>query len=103
MFLDEDNNYIKTEDDFEKAKKRLGRLKNFEINKELLENGEVKALLFKCKSLKENGQCSHYWRRSLFCRDYPAINSDFIMRGGETLDGCGFSFETDKKFEEYLK
>lgn len=103
MFLDEDNKYINTPEMFEQAKKRVKRLKNFDINGELKENGVITALLFKCKFLKDNGQCSHYWRRSLFCRDYPAINSDFIMRGGETLDTCGYYFETNKKFEEYLK
>lgn len=60
------------------------------------------AILFKCKHLKDN-KCSIYFFRPLFCRDYPAINKNFIEKGGVMLDNCGYYFAPDKAFIEYLK
>ena len=98
LFSDE-NGYIKTEEQFENLKKINKRYHHFEINGKM-ENG---ALLFKCKSLGDDGKCKVYHFRSLFCRDYPSINPIFIANGGTTLDGCGFYFDVNKKFSEYLK
>ena len=106
LFSDE-NGYIKTPEDFIKLQKRNPKLFQFTINGIVndvdKDNPQFGALLFKCKALKEDGRCSQYFFRSFFCRDYPAINSQFIQMGGTTLDGCGYYFDVDKKFKEYLK
>lgn len=105
LFSDE-NGYIKTEEAFRELQNNNRRYLHFEIN------GKVKdknnsffdgALMFKCKSLGKDGKCTKYFLRSLYCRDYPSVNSTFIHNGGQTLDGCGFYFDVDKKFKEYLK
>lgn len=112
LFSDE-NGYIKKEEDFAKLRKRNKRYYHFEINgrhgKNIdeadIENRKIikGALYFKCKSLGEDKKCKNYFFRSIYCRDYPAINPEFIANGGETMDGCGFWFDIDKKFNEYLK
>ena len=61
------------------------------------------SILFTCKSLKSDNSCSAYLFRSVECRRYPIVNNKFIINGGKLLDGCGYYFEVDKKFEEYLK
>ncbi len=103
LFLDE-NGYIKDEAAFKKLQKK------HLIYRYFFPNGKVEneagnltgAILFKCRHLK-NKKCSIYWFRPVFCRDYPSINREFVERGGTTLDNCGFYFEPDKKFNEYLK
>ena len=106
LFSDE-NGYIKTHEDFIKLLKKNKRLNNFTINGKVCDvekdNPQYGALLFKCKSLKEDGKCANYFFRSLYSRDYPSINHSFIQMGGTTLEGCGYYFDGDKKFEEYLK
>jgi len=99
LFSDE-NGYIKTEKDFIELQKRNKRYKMFEISGKMEETG---ALLFRCKSLGKDNLCKAYFFRSLYCRDYPAINPEFIKNGGTTLDNCGFYFDVNKKFEDYLK
>ena len=106
LFSDE-KGYIKTEEEFSALKKRNLRYHHFFIAGKMEgESPDPKdsrgALLFKCKSLDENKQCKQYYFRSFYCRDYPSINKTFISRGGETLDGCGFYFDVNKKFKEYL-
>jgi Fe-S-cluster containining protein len=102
LFSDE-NGYIKTKEGFEKLQKRKYFYKQFFIAGKVKEDDISKdALLFGCKYLKNN-KCSKYFFRPLFCRDYPAINNDFIYYGGETLDNCGFYFDVNKKFSTYLK
>ena len=71
---------------------------NFEING----RGEKGELLFKCKSLAENGECKVYNYRSINCRLYPRINQKFVYNGGVPLDGCGYTFCINKKFKEYI-
>lgn len=119
LFSDE-KGYIKTFEQFENLKKRNLRYHHFFIHgkmdnspgngdgcfkQEDFENptNQAGALLFKCKSLNEHRKCKHYFLRSICCRDYPAIDKTFISHGGQTLDGCGFYFDIDKKFSEYLK
>lgn len=105
LFSDE-NGYIKTPEDFIKLQKANPRLKMFIINGKIDDvdetNTQYGALLFKCKVLKEDGSCGRYIFRSLFCRDYPSVNSNFIQMGGTTLDGCGYYFDVNKKFSQYL-
>lgn len=100
LFSDE-NGYIKTVEGFEALKKRNKKYNHFEIAGKLDELGG--AFLFKCKSLNKNNLCKDYFFRSLYCRDYPSINPEFIRNGGETLDGCGYYFDVNKKFSDYIK
>lgn len=105
LFSDE-NGYIKTEEDFLNLQKENRRYLHFEISGQVKEPGNKfldGALMFKCKSLGEDGRCKKYFLRSLYCRDYPSVNSDFIYNGGKTLDGCGFYFDVDKKFKDFLE
>lgn len=105
LFSDE-NGYIKSKEAFKNLQKRNRRYLHFTINGVIEDENNSffnGALMFKCKSLREDGKCGRYFFRSLWCRDYPSINSDFIYNGGQTLDNCGFYFDVDKKFSEYLK
>ena len=104
LFSDE-NGYIKDEEGFYNLQKRNRRYRHFTINGRVEDKDNSffdGALMFKCKSLGEDGKCKRYFFRPIYCRDYPSINSDFIYNGGETLDGCGYYFDTDKKFKDYL-
>ena len=107
ILLSDENGYIKTEEDFIKLQKQNRAIRNFVINGIAddveKDSPQYGALLFKCRVLRDDGRCGMYFFRSLFCRDYPSINPDFIQMGGTTLDGCGYYFDVDKKFEEYLK
>ena len=100
ILFSNENGYIKTEADFVEMQERNRRYRLFEISGKLEENG---ALLFKCKMLGDDNLCKSYFLRSLYCRDYPSVNPKFIQNGGTTLDGCGFYFDVNKKFEDYLK
>ena len=103
ILFSNENGYIKTEEDFKLLQKKHLVYNFFYKNGIVKGEGEdiEDALLFKCKFLK-NKKCSIYWFRPIFCRDYPAINPKFIEMGGVTLDNCGYYFEPDKKFSEYL-
>jgi len=100
ILLSDENGYIKDEEHFKQIQKENKRYKIFEISGRMEENG---ALMFKCKALKENGLCGAYFFRSLYCRNYPAINYDFLNNGGTTIDGCGYYFDVNKKFKDYIK
>ena len=99
VFYDEEK-LIKTPEQFEIAKKKNKRMNLFEISGVDEFDG---ALTFKCKSLKPSGKCGNYWLRSMFCREYPFIIPDFIRNNGQTLEGCGYYFDVDKKFDDFLK
>lgn len=105
LFSDE-NGYIKTPEDFIELQKKNSRFRQFVINGRVDDteenNAQYGALLFKCRALKDDGKCSRYFLRSLFCRDYPSVNPLFIQMGGTTLDECGYYFDVNKKFSEYL-
>ena len=96
--------YIKDKKIFNKMKKKHPYYRNLTVqgivgNKKDFQNG---ALVFRCKYLNNNNKCSIYFIRPLFCRDYPNINQDLIYNGVEMLDGCGFYFDVNKKFKDYL-
>ncbi|MCM1264906.1 MAG: YkgJ family cysteine cluster protein [Candidatus Gastranaerophilales bacterium] len=91
---------IKTKEQFEKAKLKNKRMKLFEISGIDETDG---ALTFKCKSLGNDGKCKDYFFRSMFCREYPFIIPDFIKNNGQTLEGCGYYYSTNKEFKEFLK
>lgn len=92
-------NIIKDEEDFIRLQKFDKKYKNFEMNGK----GEKGEILFKCKALKEDGRCGVYKFRSINCRLYPRISQKFVYNGGVPLDNCGYSFSTNKKFNDYLK
>ena len=97
--------YIKSREKFFEMQKKYRYYKNFKIsgvveNKQDFQNG---ALTFECKFISKNNHCKIYLFRPIFCRDYPNINQDLIYNGVEMLDECGFYFDVNKKFEEYLK
>jgi len=97
--------YIKDEDGFLELQRSNNRYKHFTINGKVNDKSNPfldGALMFKCKSLRKDGKCGKYFLRSLYCRMYPVIKPDFIYNGGETLDGCGYYFDVDKKFRDYL-
>ena len=97
--------YIKDENIFKDMQKKYRYYKNFRIsgkieNKQDFQNG---ALTFECKFISKNNKCLIYPIRPIFCRDYPNINPELIYNGVEMLDECGFYFDVNKKFDEYLK
>lgn len=97
--------YVKDKEVFLKLQKTHRYYRNFKIsgvveNKKDFQNG---ALTFECKFISKENKCRIYWFRPLFCRDYPNINPDLIYDGVEMLDNCGFYFDVNKKFDEYLK
>lgn len=91
---------IKTEEQFNNAKLKNKRMNMFSISGRDKTDG---ALTFSCNYLNEDGKCSVYWLRSIFCREYPFIIPDFIRNNGQTLEGCGYSYGIDKQFNDYLK
>lgn len=97
--------YIKSEELFNKMKKKYRYYRNFRISgvvkdKQEFQNG---ALTFECKFISKNNKCLIYPIRPIFCRDYPNINPDLIYNGVTMLDGCGFYFDVSKKFSKYLE
>ena len=96
--------YIKDEKVFKEMQKKYRYYNNFRIsgkieNKQDFQNG---ALTFECKFISKNNKCLIYPIRPIFCRDYPNINHELIYNGVEMLDDCGFYFDVNKKFKEYL-
>lgn len=90
---------IISEEQFEKVKEWDKHFRNFYISGRS-ENGE---LLFTCREIDENNRCKVYFFRGLGCRNYPKVNTKFLINGGKPLDGCGYYFEADKDFKSYLK
>ena len=81
--------YIKSEEVFNKMKKKYPYYRNFRISgvvKDKLEfqNG---ALTFECKFISKDNRCKIYLFRPIFCRDYPNINPDLIYNGVVIFDG----------------
>ncbi len=90
---------IRTSEQFEKVQQWEKHYYNFYISGK----SETGALLFTCRELDENNNCKVYFFRGLGCRQYPKVNTKFLINGGKPLDGCGYYFETDKKFKSFLK
>ncbi len=90
---------VKTQLQFEKIKEWDKHYHNFYISGK----SETGALLFTCNEIDENNRCRVYFFRGLGCRMYPKKNTKFLINGGKPLDGCGYYFEADKKFNSYLK
>ena len=96
--------YIKDKKIFEEMQKKYKYYRNFTISGTVKEKNEFQngALTFKCKFLNDKNRCKIYWFRPMFCRDYPFINSDLIYNGVEMLDNCGYRFDINKNFKDYL-
>lgn len=97
--------YVKDEKVFKKMQKKYKYYRNYRISgvikdKKDFQNG---ALTFECKFISKDNKCKIYLFRPIFCRDYPNINPQLIYEGVTMLDGCGFYFDVDKKFDNYLK
>ena len=92
-------NPVKTKEQFELLKKWDKKYNNFEIFG-IATDG---ALYFKCKALKENNKCRAYFFRSLACRMYPKYQASFFTRGEGLKKGCGYYFEPQKEFREFIK
>ena len=99
VFYDGDN-LIRTEEQFEAAKKKNKRMEMFEISGVDESDG---ALTFVCKYLRDDGKCGVYWLRSMFCREYTFVMPEFIRNNGQTLEGCGYYYGVNKDFQDYLK
>ena len=96
--------YVKSKELFYDMQKKYRYYRNFRIsgvveNKQEFQNG---ALTFECKFISKNNKCLIYPIRAIFCRNYPDVNPDLIYGGVEMLDECGFYFDVNKKFCEYL-
>ena len=90
---------IKTEEQFGKVKKWNKHFKNFYVSGK----SETGALLFTCREISYDNKCRVYFFRGLGCRQYPRVNTKFLINGGKPLKGCGYYFEADKEFKSYLK
>lgn len=98
VFMIEDN-YVTTEEQFEKLKEFDKKYYHFEISGK----NDKGAILFRCKSLNNNNKCRDYFFRSVYCREYPQITEKIRLGGFETFDTCGYEIAPDKQFIEYLK
>ena len=92
-------NVVKTEEQFELLKNWDKKYNNF------IPNGFAPdgAMYFKCRALKDDGKCRTYFLRSIPCRMYPKVNSFLFSRGDELKPNCGYYYENDKNFEDFLK
>lgn len=89
---------VVSEEQFEKIKEWDKHFNSFYISGKT-ETGE---LLFTCRALDSNNNCKVYFLRGLECRQYPKKNTKFLINGGKPLKGCGYYFEPDKKFDDFL-
>lgn len=101
VFMIEDE-YVKTEEQFESLKKFDKKYNHFVINEENSKNNNG-VLLFRCKSLDENNRCKDYRFRSLYCRAYPMVTNKIRLGGCATFDSCGYKITKEKSFDEFLK
>ena len=99
-----ENGYVKSEDVFKKLQKKYFRYRHYKITGKITGKQDFQegALTFTCCFIAKNNRCMIYPFRPIFCRNYPEIKPDLIYHGVETLDECGFYFDIDKKFKEYL-
>ena len=91
--------YLTEEEEFERIKKFDSDYNHFFISGK----DENNILLFTCKSLGENNLCTSYFFRSIYCRLYPKIKTKYLNTNTKMLEGCGYYFESNIRFEEFLK
>ncbi len=93
------------EDEYVKTEKQFEDLKNFDVKYnhfEIAGKNDRGVILFRCKSLDNNNRCKDYFFRSLYCRAYPMVTDKIRLGGCATFDTCGYKITIDKKFKEYL-
>ncbi len=97
--------YVKSKELFNKLRKKYPYYNNYRISGVIKDKDDVQngALTFECKFISKKNRCLIYPFRPSFCRKYPEIFPEFIYNGLKALDGCGFYFDVNKKFSEYLK
>lgn len=93
-----EDEYVKTEKQFEDLKNFDAKYNHFEI----AGKNDRGVILFRCKSLDNNNRCKDYFFRSLYCRAYPMVTDKIRLGGCATFDTCGYKITIDKKFKEYL-
>lgn len=91
--------FITSSEEFERLRFWQRHYNNFYISGKD-ENG---TLLFTCKSLTKDGKCSVHFLRGLYCRIYPSVKTNTFFKGGGTIENCGYYFESNIKFDEFLK
>ncbi|MDD3237851.1 MAG: YkgJ family cysteine cluster protein [Candidatus Gastranaerophilales bacterium] len=93
-----ENKIITQEDEFQKLKEKKPYYEHFFISGK----DDDEALLFTCSSIRADNKCGAYFWRAIQCRTYPWDKRSLIINGGKPLEGCGYNFEVDKKFNDYL-
>ena len=94
-----DEEYVKTEAQFEDLQKFDKKYLHFEI----FGRNEHGVLLFKCKSLGNDNKCKSYFFRSLYCRAYPLVTEKIRLGGYETFETCGYKIVVNKPVDDFLK
>ena len=94
-----DDEYVKTEQQFDSMKNLDKKYNHFVINGK----NEKGVLLFRCKSLRDDNKCADYLFRSLYCRAYPFVTEKIRLGGCETFESCGYEIVKDKSFRDFLK
>ncbi len=97
--------YVKDRALFEKMQKKYKCYRHFRISGIIKDEAHFRdgALTFECKFLSKNNKCLIYPIRPIYCRDYPNIMPELIYGGLKPLKECGYYFDINKKFSEYLE
>ncbi len=83
------------ESDFNLTKFLLPTYKRFRINGK----DEDGYLILGCTLQNSDGTCSVYEKRPSLCRNFP---KKYLYYNAVLQDGCGYTVEPDKKFEDYF-
>lgn len=104
MFADE-NGFVKSEEKFLEMQKKYRHYRRFKVSGVVHDRDNItkEALTFECKYIAKNNKCKIYPFRPFYCKSYPRIDSELIYQGVTMIEGCGFYFDIDKKFDSYLK
>ncbi len=97
--------YVKDKKIFQQMQKKYTYYRHFKISGVIKDDNEIRnnALTFECKFLSKNNKCLIYLIRPMYCRDYPNVMPEFIYGGLKPLKECGYYFDINKKFSEYLQ
>lgn len=95
IFLVHDKITIQTEEAFEAL-----REDNAEYQYFVPISSTEEGLRFQCIHLQEDKSCGIYDDRPDFCKRYPSEHS--LLMGGQLAEGCGYSFQLLKTFQQVL-
>lgn len=95
IYLIHNDRTIDSAELFEELKPHNPEYEYFEPVRETSEG-----IQFKCKHLGPDKRCTIYAKRPDFCRNYPSEKS--ILLGGNLAEGCGYSFELIRTFQDVL-